>query len=344
MGWNGTKIKTRLKELGITQESIAKKMEISRVALNNWINGQIPKGMHLIKLCKELHIGVDFFFEDSNIYEVSVPRHRTIRNIRVTDDMHKGAVELAMQYEKLFRNAPEPGMVPVFRVSNISNICALKLAENLRELSGIQENLPMSYKNTFLLLNKLGIVTIFKDFPPLLKTYAFYCCIHNYRVVFANYLINVLDLIFPLLHESVHAIFDDSRITTNEIYDDEMEKFCDNVANYTQFPNGYVYTVMNELKEKSQALQIKILKEFSEKNHHSLFGLAKRLNQFDQVLPSRAIGGADTNLKRNFPTIGDVLFNSKDPFNFIKSLQELSPSFFNIIINKHFPEIIVVIV
>lgn len=334
MAWNGAKIKARLKELGITQQSIAKKMEISRVALNNWINGQIPKGIHLIKLCKELNVGADFFFEDYNIYEVSVPRHRTIRNINVTDDMHKGAVKLAMQFEKLFRNAPEPGMVPVLRVSNINNIEPSTLAENLRELSEIQENLPMSYKNTFLLLNKLGIVSIFKDFPPLLKTYAFYCRIHNHRIVFVNYLINVLDLIFPLLHESVHAIFDDNKISTNEIYDDEMEKFCDNVANYTQFPDGYVFTVMNELKGKSQAFQIKTLKYFSEKNHHSLYGLVKRLEQFGQSLPSRAIGGADTNLKRIFPTIGEVLFNSKDPFNFIQSLQELSPRIFNIIKEK----------
>ena len=88
---------------------------------------------------------------------------------------------------------------------------------------------------TFRLLHTLKIVTIFRQFPKSLKAYAFYCKIHGHRVVFVNYDTNVLDLIFPLLHETVHAIRDEEN---GGVPDIEEETFCDVVSNWVQFPEG----------------------------------------------------------------------------------------------------------
>ena len=41
------------------------------------------------------------------------------------------------------------------------------------------------------------------------------------------------------------------------------------------------------------------------------------------------IGGADTNLKKEFRTIGDILFEDDDPKSFMELLSELTPRFIN---------------
>ena len=62
----------------------------------------------------------------------------------------------------------------------------------------------MDYGDAFHLLDQLGITTIFRFFPERVKDYAFYTRIHDHRVVFVNNSTNVLDLIFPVLHEAVN--------------------------------------------------------------------------------------------------------------------------------------------
>lgn len=47
-----------------------------------------------------------------------------------------------------------------------------------------------------------------------------------------------MDLIYPVLHEAVHAIRDEAY--TDGFYDTAEEDFCDYVANYVQFPEEYV--------------------------------------------------------------------------------------------------------
>ena len=41
------------------------------------------------------------------------------------------------------------------------------------------------------------------------------------------------------------------------------------------------------------------------------------------------VGGADTNLKREFPTIGEILLQDDDPKSFLDFLSELTPRFIN---------------
>ena len=43
------------------------------------------------------------------------------------------------------------------------------------------------------------------------------------------------------------------------------------------------------------------------------------------------IGGANTNLKKSFETIGDILFQKKDPRNYVQTFKNLSPMFIGIV-------------
>ena len=253
--------------------------------------------------------------------------HRKRGVAKVTEKTERDAFQLAKQYKKLFIEAPDPGLVPVLRVKRRDDKNAKTLAKKLRELSGIEPHLPMDYKHTFCLLSLLNVITIFRYFPSSVKDYAFYCRIDKHRVVFVNTSTNVLDLIFPLLHETIHAIRDEEE---SAIDDPLEEDFCDLVASYAQFPSEYVLMVANTIINRRTGTQINLLKEFAEKNGHSLFGIVQELKKINPTLDLK-VGGADTNLKKLFPTIGNILFDVEDVREYIDWLKTLSPLFVEIL-------------
>jgi transcriptional regulator with XRE-family HTH domain len=330
MNWQGIAIKKLAKTQNMTLTSLAQGIGVSRQTVNDWIKGQVPKGHHLILLCKTLNATPDsFFFESTGV--VSVPVHRTRRRAKVTPAMQEVAIELAKEYELLFRSDKDSSVVPVIRVTSMDEQSAKKIASKLRTFIAISREEPMDYEHAFELVKKLGIKVIFRNFPESLNGYAFYTTIHRQRVIFVNNTTNVIDLIFQLIHESVHAIRDEENIGVE--YDNEEEDFCDMVANYVQFPEEYVNFVRNTLKGLTPAIQINKLKVFGEKYCHSLFGIVKRIKN---VQPSFVlnVGGADTNLKKKFFTIGERLFTSDNVSDYIALLLKLTPNFLATIKNQ----------
>jgi len=240
--------------------------------------------------------------------------------------MQQDAMAMVKEYKNLFRNISESVVVPVIRTKGRDEECSIKIAEKLRSISGVKNDGPMDYGDAFHLLDQLGITTIFRYFPESVKDYAFYTKIHGHRVVFVNNSTNVLDLIFPVLHEAVHAIRDEDY--TNGFYDIAEEAFCDNVANYVQFPDEYVRFVFKAIDGLPTSHKINKLKIFSQKYSHSLFGIFKRLKTIAPGIKLN-IGGADTNLKKEFRTIGDILFEDDEPKSFLELLSALTPRFIN---------------
>lgn len=329
MGWNGQQIRTRTKEMGTTLTQLAATLQVSRVALNNWIGGQVPRGASLLGLCRALGVSADYFFSPSPL-TVSVPLHRTKGRSRIDKPMQDAAQALVAEYRLLFQSAPEPGLVPVLRLETRSESSAASMARAFRELSGVAENEPLDYVHLFTLLDKLGIVVVFRTFPKTIKGYAFYCKIGVHRVVFVNTQTHILDLIFPLVHEAVHAVRDER----SDAYDAEEERFCDMVANRAQFPEGYVATIARMLADKSMPERIVHLKRIGGQKHHAIFGIAQRLEAVNLHLPPDAIGGANTNLKKEYKkTIGDMLFRGEDPVSYIEFLSEYSPRFLSILVD-----------
>jgi transcriptional regulator with XRE-family HTH domain len=329
MGWNGDRLKGLAKEKGISLVNLASSLEVTRQSINDWIRGAVPKGTHLMALSRVFGVSPNFFFSDDLPRAISVPLHRLRGVAKLTQERQEKATRLAAEYEKFFRAAPDPGLVPVLR-TDMGVGSAANIAEQLRRQSGIPETTPMDYRHTFGLLAKLEIVTIFRDFPRDLKDYAFYCRVHNHRVIFVNAQTNTLDLIFPLLHETIHAIRDEGRI---DVKVTEEEEFCDEVASRIQFPEEYVASIYEVIRGRSKAIQVNLLKEKCKTNGHSLFGIAKQLESRYPGLswnPS-SIGGADTNIKKEFPRIRDILYGHGDVGAYVKILRTFSPKFFDLV-------------
>lgn len=326
MEWVGSRIKILSKEKGVPLTKVAKDLQVSRQTMNDWIKGQVPKGTHLIGLCRIFNVSPDYFFQEESVSPISIPLHRTRGRAKLNTTMEHNAMILAKEYEGLFRFAPSPGLVPVFRGGHDIET-ARSLAQTLRTIVGVEPGKPMDYEKAFSLLAKLNIVCIFRAFPVHIKGYAFYCRIHRHRVIFVNTATNVLDLIFALLHETVHAVRDEDG---HVMYEIEDEDFCDMAAGLTQYQDTYVGMVFNAIKDKPDGQQVNILKKYSGTYCHSIFGICSQIKSRHPDFNLR-IGGADTNLKKDFLAVGEILFKSKEPASYIMNLKELSPLFFDIV-------------
>jgi transcriptional regulator with XRE-family HTH domain len=327
MIWDGAKFRTLVKEKGMTLTELANRLNVSRQAVNDWTKNQVPKGSHLIKISKVLDVNPGYFFPEETANQISVPLHRTRGVAKVTLAMEQDAMQMVKDYENLFRFAPAPGLVPVLKINRRDHQSAIDMAKELRKLADVESDKPLNYEQNFALLSTLKIVIIFRDFPQNVKGYAFYCKVYKYRVVFVNNMTNILDLIFPLLHETIHAIRDGDGILA---YDQEEEDFCDSVAGSIQFSEEYVKLVYEAIKGRRESHQINLLKEFCAKNGHSMFGIAEELKKMHPTFGLN-VAGANANLRKEFPCIGDILFEDQDPQCYVNQLKTLTPLFFEIV-------------
>jgi hypothetical protein len=270
----------------------------------------------------------DFFMEPAEKL-VSVPLHRTYRGKGVTTPMRQASQQLAEQYINLFRQVTTASIVPVVRMpSSRTDESARVIATFLRSQSGLQEEKPMDYKSVFRLLSKLGIFVVFRTFPEVLanQSYAFFSKIAGQRVVFVNTGMNILDLIFQILHETVHAIRDEE---LGAIDSEAEEEFCDKVAEYAQFPDFYVKMVENCIIDcvESPGILVNRLKKVSKDNSHSLWGIYYRLKHLGKLKNDLNPAGAAANLNKNFPNLHEIFFEKGDPRSFVDTLYALSPNF-----------------
>ena len=333
MEWNGEAIKALAKERKVTLADLANQIGVSRQSLTDWINGALPKGIHLIALCKKLGVTPNTFFKVSDDNGITVPVHRAKANAKVTPERQGYAHELAREYSLFFKNISDPRIVPVIRSKDRSDESARNIADKLRVRADARKGEPLNPEEAFTLMENLGIHVIIKEFPNTIKAYAFYTNIHSYRVVFLDYNTKISDLIFALLHESIHAIRDEGGIGTS--YDPDEEKFCDLVANYIQFPEEYIKFVFDSIHGlPNKGHQINQLKTFGQKNIHALYGLVQQIIKSHPTF-NLNVGGADTNFRKVFPSIGDELFSDSDVSSYLNTLRRISPVFFHEIVKQY---------
>lgn len=337
MNFNGSLIKTKAKDAGYTILWLSKELGVSRQTVNGWISGVTPRGSHLMRLCSILNMKPENFFTEPAENLISVPLHRTICKKAVSDIMRETSLEMTKEYLNLFKQAPTVDIIPVIRIQQRSQENASIIAKKLRLISKVVDDKPMDYESAFRLLSKLKIHTVFRAFPDVLSkdSYAFYSRIAGHRVVFVNIDTSIIDLIFFLLHETVHAVRDEEPDQI-EIQDEEL--FCDMVTNLTQFPDNYVEDVVLMIKDLQPDMVVKKLKEISKRNHHALYGICKQLEK-KGILPDdlQKLYGASIKLGKEFPTLRTILFGSDNVQDFLDRMYALSPEFMKLI-EQQIPE------
>ena len=83
MKWEGSKLKELARGKRLSLQALAAAVGVSRQTINDWIKGQVPKGNHLLLLCRLLGTNPGMFFSGEPEDEISVPIHRQrMNNIR----------------------------------------------------------------------------------------------------------------------------------------------------------------------------------------------------------------------------------------------------------------------
>ncbi|OGV72957.1 MAG: hypothetical protein A3K19_20765 [Lentisphaerae bacterium RIFOXYB12_FULL_65_16] len=332
MKWLGDKLKAVLGDAGMTQGALAEQLGVSRQTVIDWINGQVPKGSHLVAMSRLLDLDVEILFaeDEEDRRRVIVPVHRKRRNAKITAEVRDASRELALEYEGLLTSQAMPVLAPVLRPGGDLGrepVSPMQLARELRTLGGLDdETRPADYAHVVRIIEKLGICLVVRTFPANIKSYAFYTLINGQRAVFVNSGTNLLDLIFPLLHEAVHAIR--GIPAPGAEYSDEEEVLCDRVAGLVQFPDGYVDLVASTVRGLPPAQQVVRLKAFAEAHHHCCYGVVRRIQEKHGALAGLNVHGADGKLRKAFPTIGAVILPpGVSEEQYLQNLGEFSPLF-----------------
>jgi len=331
--WQGDKLKEQITSLGFSQAMLAKELDVSKTAVGAWIKGSMPKGQHLIKMCNILRVNPDFFFSEG-LQGISIPVHRKKLAGKITDDSRDISLKMATTYLNLFRNSKPPALDCVIRNITNNDDEQISLAHEMRSRSGIQDSSPITYDHVFILLHELKVIPIFRLFPNSLKAYAFQTNINDHRVIFVDTKTNIIDLTFVLLHEAVHSLIYKGPESVSSHYGDQEEDFCDNVSGYIQFPPQYIEEIIRSLKGKSQSEKVMALKYYSRMNKHATFGISKRIRSQSKVLDNinpSAIAGTDTNIRKTQKTLGDILFSSDNPADYIQTTNKFSPLFITLL-------------
>ena len=232
MNWRGDKLKELVKAKAFTHEAFSEAVGVTRPTYNAWINGQVPKGIHLIKIWKALDVKAEDLFDLSPSAVQILPLHRKRGTAKNTETSDRTTRTLAESFAGLFDDTDVPSLQIVAPVR--SEAAALNVATEMRKLMGLENaNTPPTFPQVMHLLDQLKVCAIFTSFPKEIKDYAFYTQLRGSRVVFINTATSVLDLVFPVLHEAVHAIRPVLESSNQEDIGRE-EDFCDRVASLVQ--------------------------------------------------------------------------------------------------------------
>lgn len=322
MEWLGGILEEILNTQNVKKTDLVKKLNITRPTLDKWIDGQVPKGTHLLALSKELGVDVYRFFRQSTVENVLIPVHRTRGTAKVTEAVQSDALKLAKEYEAFFKNVKNTEILPVLMVKDKLNVD--ELANILRQEAGLLDIKPITLEGTFTLLEKLGIFVIFRTFPESIKSYAFYTKIFDNRVIFVNKKTKTIDIVFALLHEALHAIRDEK--STGGVYDESEEKLCDTIAGRIQLTDEYIQQIYNTIEGRPPGVQINKLKEFANKNGHALHGVTKRIKEIHHHFRLE-VSPVDTNMRKEAVELDALFCSKKNAEDYVKLLRKFNQRF-----------------
>ncbi len=301
--WQGNKLREALNKSNFTVTDFASKLSVSRQAANDWMNGTVPKGIHLIKLCKLLNININSLFLDEDNF-VTMPKNRLNRNVQQNAKRDEKSLDFCKSFAYLFSNNKNPIETKQIDFRERTSEMAMEIAAMLRSSIEIREDDPILYKHLFQLLDSLGIFVIIAEFP--IKSSAMYAQIHTHHVIFINIDNKINDTIFYTLHEIAHCLCEMNRYAN--ISGINEEEFCDLVASYSQLPDKYIEKEYHNIKnEKNVGMIINYLKIQARINTHALHGFWKRLKKSHPNFGSEiSVHGADANLRKEFDSLNNL--------------------------------------
>ena len=231
MKWQKEKLKALVKERGLTHDQLAVEIGVSRQTVASWFAGQVPKGLHLMKLWSLLQLAPGALFQEDSPHYITRAMCHTIDKGPSLEKVKKETEALVARYAGFFTKKDTSPLQPVILSRDTG--MAKSLAGSFREIMGLQDGAAPTMFDILALMARLGVCVMPRSFPEEIAADAFFVTVNFKRVIFVNRSCRLSDLTRSLVHESVHAM----RPTMTEDADDaeiaKEEKFCEDVVRQT---------------------------------------------------------------------------------------------------------------
>ena len=231
MKWQKEKLRALIKERGLTHDRLAEEIGVSRQTVASWFAGQVPQGLHLMKLWSLLRLDPGSLFQDDAPHCVTRAMYHAVGNETSQDEVRRETEALVARYAGFFTRKDTSPLQHVILSRDTGMAKSLSVA--FRKIMGLPDGVSPSLLDILALMAKLDVCVIPRSFPKAISADAFFVTINFKRVIFVDRSCKAPDLAKSLVHESVHAM----RPTVAENADDaeiaKEEKFCEDVVRQT---------------------------------------------------------------------------------------------------------------
>ncbi len=327
---NQKNIKTQCQQLGFNQSTIAKKLNVTRETVSQWLkNNKSPRPNHLLMLGKLLNLEYNDIVNQDNML---VPKvlFRKRGNVKIRQQNYEDALDKAKLLELMSDFTPFDNYVkpPTLISPKIDYDYANKIAKKYRKQLKIEEQV-VKYNE---------LINIFKELKAILipvlwgKRDKHENAIHIRSLktmttwIFINLDTSIFDFKFWMAHELGHVLSPD-------LDEEKAEDFADQFAGAFLFPDDAVGECCQSLKGKrDRNLIIDCIYEMAKQYMISPYTVYKQVFAYAKnrrfKLPDINIGPAVTNFYKSYSkTISEHMFEKSN---------NISPKEYVTASNKHF--------
>lgn len=310
---NINKITEKMAVSGLSQTDLAKKLDVSKEAVSQWIKGKkFPRPAKLLSLAKILQLGFDDIIIQ-HAENVPVVAYRTNKNKKLTPEVEAIAKDMGVMLKVLlpYLDGDSVFSPPLITNPKCDDLFIQKAAGEVKRRIG-NDKAELSFSDIMRLYNDFRIIFIPVMWGPNGDNGLYIHLPDNsITFVYANLEKVVTDFKFWLLHELAHAL-------TPDLTGDDAECFADGFAAAMLFPEGMAEKYYNEIcKIKNTGTVINTIKTLASKLIISPFTILNEMNRFAKMNSLRQlnidIGGAVTNFNKQVNMVSEIIFEEGNP-------------------------------
>lgn len=313
---NTEKLQSVMEEKGLNQSALAKKIDVSRAIISDWLKGtKFPRPDKLLKLGLTLGIPFQELVIKSALNDPVVAFRK--KGGRKTKDTHlERAKDMGRLLEALTSYLPFSSLTnpPSLKNARIEYRYLQEVANKVRSQISVSEDEPIKFEKFILKFKEFDVVLV-----PVLwgrknnheNALHIYLPASGTTWIYLNLDSNFHDFNFWMAHELGHVL-------SQAFEGDESEDFADAFAQALLFPGKCAANAYNQVHRLSSAgNRIKKIIEIANFYDISPITVSEAINSYaeDKGLTKLDLGigiyGATTNFNKGFHNVSDALGNGK---------------------------------
>lgn len=310
-------INSRMQARGLSQTELAKKCDVSKEAVSNWLSGEsIPRPNKLVALSEALLIEIDKLFGGEDSMPDPVVAYRTRKNRVVTGPAMEAANELAHQLRELLPFVRREAIFspPILERPSLDDHYIREAARQVRSRLGLSPKAPLTRKQILSLHHDFGSILV-----PVLwgaskdgHENALSVYLPDSKTSWVVFSLNAYDDDFNywLAHELGHCY------TLHALQGDEGEQFAERFAQELLFPYEVAVDALAAIKSDESPKER--ANWYAGNYGSSIVTVIRQADRAAKILDKEPTGvenpsfwAAWNSNRRYVPRVVDVLFGSE---------------------------------